>query len=496
MNQQSDAKLRVARWSPGKIARAVDGELRGDARAHIGQVSTDTRTMEAGSLFVALRGERFDAHAFLADAVDGGATGVMVGESPTDATVRSAIDGGDVWCLRVEDTEEALISLAKAVWREADEGGMHTVDVTGSNGKTTTKELLESLWGSQGPTYATPGNYNNRIGVSLTLCGLPADTDHAIIEMGANAPDEIDELIRMAPGRERIITSIAPAHLEGFGSLDGVRRAKSEISHESGRETSMIVPVSEREHLYLGNFRGEVVTFGKSGEGADIEYTRRVENTDPDVAQEVTLRGLGREWRVPLGLPGAHNASNLAAAVATGWSREVDFEASAARALVDVELPSGRWRRREVGGVAFVDDAYNANPASMESSLRAFLESEVPQDAEQRVVLVVGEIAEMGVDAQAWHHRVGARLAEVCTSSEVAVDGACMVGEYREALAAGFQSEGSGTASLLAVDDIGAAADWLVERRPTTVWMKASRAAELERLIPMVERLTATDEET
>ncbi len=499
---ESDETCRIAAWPPNKIAEAVDGRLRGSDRSSVRAVSTDTRTLEPGALFLALRGERFDAHEFVGDAVEKGAVGCILAREPADSEFRESVSDGDCWWIEVDDTERALVSLGEAIWREATDDGLHTIDVTGSNGKTTTKELLSALWGSRGDCYATPGNYNNRIGVSLTLCGLPERVDHAVIELGANAPGEIDELVRMAPGSERIITSIAPAHLEGFGSVDGVRRAKSEIAVDADEGDVMIVPESEVDKLYLEEFPGRIVTFGPaSSSSADVQYERESAERDSAV-QRVTLRGLDRVWRVPLGLPGAHNASNLAAAVTTGWVRGAVFGEDAAEALRSVELPSGRWRRQNVDGLRFVDDAYNANPGSIEASLQAFLETESEGErSSDSVILVVGDIAEMGEDADAWHRRVGGRIAEIAGqydgSTGARVDAIWAVGEHRRALLDGFEETAQyDSIATMEAEAVEEAAAWLTERRPATIWMKASRAAELERLVPAVrERLAGAPEE-
>lgn len=499
---ESDETCRIAAWPPNKIAEAVDGRLRGSGRSSARAVSTDTRTLEPGALFVALRGERFDAHDFVADAVAKGAVGCILEEEPADAVFRESVDTGDCWWIEVQNTERALVNLGEAIWREATDDGLHTINVTGSNGKTTTKELLSGLWGSRGDCYATPGNYNNRIGVSLTLCGLPERADHAVIELGANAPGEIDELVRMATGSERIITSIAPAHLEGFGSVDGVRRAKSEIAGDAGEDDVMIVPASEVEKLYLAEFPGRIVTFGPAdSSAADVQFER--ESSDvTGAAQRVTLRGLDRVWRVPLGLPGAHNASNLAAAVTTGWVRGAVFGEKAAEALRTVELPSGRWRRQNVDGLRFVDDAYNANPGSIEASLQAFLETEAEEvRSSDSVVLVIGDIAEMGEAADEWHRRVGRRIAEIAGrydgNTGTRVDAIWVVGEHRRALLDGVEEiDEYDSIATMEAETVEEAAAWLTERRPATIWMKASRAAELERLVPAVrERLAGESEE-
>ncbi|MFU8807359.1 MAG: UDP-N-acetylmuramoyl-tripeptide--D-alanyl-D-alanine ligase, partial [Bradymonadaceae bacterium] len=238
--------LRIQGWPLPRIAAAMGGTTSSSNGAGIPAVSTDTRSLGQGDLFVALEGESFDAHDFIDQAVLAGAGALVVHrdvEAPTAVPL-----------IRVDDTFAALSRLGQALWQEAREEGLHTVAVTGSNGKTTTKEILASLWGTLGSVHATVGNLNNHIGVPLTLCALPARCDHLIVEMGANGAGEIRGLIALAQARERIITSIGFAHIEGFGSVDGVRRAKAEIFENADASTVAIVPYSEKSRLIPEGF--------------------------------------------------------------------------------------------------------------------------------------------------------------------------------------------------------------------------------------------------
>ncbi len=204
-----------------EMAQLLTGELVGDDVEFSG-ASTDTRQLTGGELFIALRGERFDGHDFLQAAGEAGARAMLV-EHAGDATLPGVV---------VPDTRRAMGTLASS-WRQRFR--CPVIAVTGSNGKTTVKELLSAILGTAGEVLATRGNLNNDIGVPLTLFGLDEDDDYAVIEMGANHPGEIDYLTRLAQPDVALITQCAPAHLEGFGSVDGVARAKAEIYGGLGR---------------------------------------------------------------------------------------------------------------------------------------------------------------------------------------------------------------------------------------------------------------------
>ncbi|MFB6264711.1 MAG: UDP-N-acetylmuramoyl-tripeptide--D-alanyl-D-alanine ligase, partial [Bradymonadaceae bacterium] len=391
--------------------------------------------------------------------------------------------GADLPEIRVDDTVDALGDLGEALWREADREGLHTIDVTGSNGKTTTKEILRALWSGRGEVFATPGNYNNRIGLPLTLCSLPVDCDHLILELGSNAEGEIAELIRRAPGAERVITSIGADHLAGYGSVDGVRRAKAEIADCADESTAIVVPVDEREELPLDG-PGEVWTFGQGAEAS--VRVREVRTMSAGEPTRVSLEWKGGGRTFELGLPGRHNASNLAAAVATGRARGVTFPPDVDERLVDLDLPAGRWRRVAVGPYDLVDDAYNANPTSVRASVATFTDAR-PQgpvagaDAPCRIA-VLGEMAELGERADDLHERIAAEVA-----GRPAIDVFCAVGDRADRMADAAR-EAADDVEVVAVDDAGTAGEWLAERDERgMVWLKASRSARLERVIEVLE---------
>lgn len=459
--KRREEQRRIAKWSVERIARVVEGQVvRGGEGGGVRGVTTDTRAMEPGALFVALVGERYDAHQFVGQAFEGGAGAAMVHKAGAWSS-----EAGPV--IVVEDTLSALQALGHALWVEATEEGLRTVALTGSNGKTTVKEMIAALLSGLGATFATPGNLNNHIGVPLTLCAMPAGLDYLVVEMGANRCGDIAELIEMAPGQVRVITSIGAAHLEGFGGLEGVRRGKSEIFRGAKATDVAIVPEDERERLHLDGFEGEVYTVGE-GEGASV----RVVDYKGGAAHPIaTIDVAGpMEWSMPF--PGRHHASNLGCALGAleALGERVRRE-ELQGALDKLRLPGGRWRREEVGRITFIDDAYNANPTSMLASFEAFMQ----EPGSSKRVAVIGEMLELGGGAQNEHERVARVMGR-----EQGLEGLIFVGRYAGEMARAAEGRGQALGSS---DEV---AERLIEQLGSVgglVFLKASRGAKLEEVI-------------
>ena len=306
----------------------------------------DSRQVRPGMLFVALKGEKCDGHDFIPQALKKGAVGV--------------VDGLD-----------QLQEMALAYRREL---RAKVIGVTGSAGKTTTKELLKAFLSRVGKTHATEGNFNNHIGLPLTILNCPKDADFLVVEMGTNHPGEIDVLCRIAEPDAGLITNVGTAHLEFFKTQDGIAQEKGCLA-AAAREFFVVGDTNVRKDLICGLCRGEAV----------------VAKTDQSWLREALADVL----------PGEHNVSNaciaFAAAERLGVSR-----GQAIAALADFALPGARWRRVERDGVTFVDDTYNANPDSMVAALKTL--ASLP--CEGRRVAVLGDMFELGSDAQALHRRV------------------------------------------------------------------------------------------
>ncbi|MGF1526540.1 MAG: UDP-N-acetylmuramoyl-tripeptide--D-alanyl-D-alanine ligase [Candidatus Competibacterales bacterium] len=366
-----------------EAAQAMGGEVRGGDHS-FGQVTIDSRRVPPGALFVAIPGERFDGHQFAAAAAAAGACGAVVERW-------LAVDIPQV---KVGDARRALGSLAKA-WRKRHFRGT-LVALTGSNGKTTTKEMLAAILAAAGRVSATRGNLNNDIGVPLTLLSLTPDLQWAVVEMGANHAGEIAYAAALAEPQVALITNAGPAHLEGFGSLDGVARAKGEIYDALGPGGVAVINAddafAERWHRRAA---GKVlVDFG-------IQRPAQVTGRFLDETQgAIAIAFGGHTVTCRLPLAGHHNLANALAATAAALAAGATLD-HVVRGLEGLEPVAGRLRtRRGVAGSTLIDDTYNANPASLQAALLVLKGRPAPR------WLVLGDMAELGADARAHHHKV------------------------------------------------------------------------------------------
>ena len=368
-----------------QAAQAMHGQLFGVDHAFVG-VSTDTRTLPRGALFFALKGPNFDAHRYLVEAERAGAAAVVV---DAEATVSGA-------CIRVADTRKALGDLARH-WRGLFRCPL--VAITGSNGKTTVKEMTASIFAALGRTHATQGNFNNDIGVPLTLFGLDVDRDdYAVVEMGANHPGEIARLVSLAQPDAAVVTNAGPAHLEGFGDLDGVARAKGEMFSGMPRSAVAVINrddprcgvwerlAAERPRLSFGIERA-----------ADIRARRQPRGTGDQLCLDTPAGTV----ELTLAAPGKHNVYNAlaAAGLALAVGAPLDEIAQGLEAFRPVR---GRMQAHETAvGALLFDDTYNANPASLAAGL------DVLTSQPGRHWLVLGDMGELGADAAELHAECG-----------------------------------------------------------------------------------------
>ena len=373
-----------------QAAEILRGTLHGSDGGFCG-ISTDTRTLSAGQLFFALRGPNYDGEEFIGRAAAARAAGAVA----CDAV------NGQLPVIEVDNTRRALGALA-ADWRRRMPA--RVVGLTGSNGKTTLKELIASCLGMCEPTLATRGNLNNDIGVPLMLSEIETRHRFVVIEMGANHVGEIAYLTSLAAPHVVVITNAAPAHLEGFGSIEEVARAKGEILQGLTCPDWAILNADDRFFSYWKKAaHSQVASFGFA-EGADF---RALDVSSTASGSTFTLAGLqipgaAKELRVSLPLAGKHNVAHACAAAAVASVLGVDGQLIK-RGLEAATPVSGRLRPlRGIGGVSVYDDSYNANPASVMAAAQFIA------DCEGEGWLVLGDMRELGNDAQELHRAVGA----------------------------------------------------------------------------------------
>lgn len=454
-------------WTLDRTAAALADVLTMDAPPHgadaFGAITTDTRAITPGDLFVALVGERYDAHDFLADAVARGARALVV-----RAGTRAAELGVPVYT--VGDTRDALGCLARYRRRAWARAGRLVIGVTGSNGKTSTKELLRAAIGAARPVHATTGNLNNLVGVPLTLLALPDDAEVAVIEMGTNAPGEIAALRSIAEPDVIVMTSIGEEHLEGLGDLAGVLREESDAFDGAALA---IVPASQPEIAVAARGRARDVLTAGLADG-DLRADRWALASDGTGLLVVC----GVEVRAPL--RGAHNLRNTMLALAAARAVGVTL-ADAARGLADMPVPSMRTAWTTLGDATVINDAYNANPPSARAALDllATAGSSAPGVPARQRVAVLGTMRELGARTPALHDDVARH------ALALGIEVIAGVGEFADALA------------RVAPDD----ARVVTAPDPATLWprleprltsdavilLKASRGIRLEQLVPSLE---------
>ncbi len=382
----------MIKFSLSEVAPALAAVVTGDD-VNLTGCSIDTRDIKPGSIYVALCGERFDGHDFVMEAQNKGASALIV-EKPVMCDLPS---------LRVADTRKALGDLA-LFWRQRFD--LPVVAITGSNGKTTTKEMLRAIFAQQkgGTVLANQGNFNNDIGVPLTLFNLDAAHRYAVIEMGANHAGEIAYLTQMAQPSVTTITQCAPAHLEGFGSIKGVALAKGEIfSNLKSDGVAVINNDDDYANLWqqLAAPR-QISTFALDKTADVMAKNLRLSDSGCDFS----LQTKSGDIAIHLALPGRHNVMNALAASACALACSCTLEAIQ-QGLQNMQPVKGRLQRRAgINGISLIDDTYNANPASLNAAL-AVLNNNTPP-----YWLVLGDMNELGTDSAEFHREAGQRARE------------------------------------------------------------------------------------
>ena len=453
-----------------EIKQALHAAARTAVRpALVRRVCTDSREVQEGDLFVALRGDRFDGHQFVDAAAQHGAVAALVeGNLPETEAIRRA----GMCVLKVGDSLEALGRLARYYRREL-QRSVRVVAVTGSAGKTTTREMIYHVLSRYKKGHRSPRNYNNAVGVPLTLLGMEPDDEFAVVEIGTNAPGEVAALSRIAEPDVAVITHVGPGHLAGLGDIDGVSREKLSIVAGLKDSGVLVCGLDHKATLERARaLRRPMITFGVGLE-ADV-CAVRVERNGTGMRFETNDRTV-----VELPVGGEHNVKNALAALAV--CRRLGLTTKQfAEAMRDFKPVGGRMVVRQVNGITILDDTYNANPSSMEAGLAEL----VSRGVSGRRIFVCGDMNELGPAAQAYHRALGR---EVVAKG---VDLLLTVGSQAAWVAEAALEAGMGKASVQRCHNAKRMARLIkaMLHDEDTILVKGSRAVGLETVVEALAR--------
>ena len=464
-------------WTLDDIVSATGGEPVSDGTsASFEGVSIDSRNISPKDLFVAVRGARHDGHGFIPEVVASGVRGLVVDRRKAGSEEIVSFRKQGISCIAVADTVRALGDLAAFHRRRFH---IPVVAITGSNGKTSTKEMTASVLGRKYHTLKTIGNLNNEFGVPLTLLRLDASHEAAVVEMGMNHPGEIRRLSEICQPDYGVITNIAPAHLEGLGTLDDVMAAKGELMENIKKTGAIVLNGDDPCGLRLGASASQrVVYFGQSKD-ADI---RGIDIQTKGFGTQFTLvlpgQAIPAKIQIEIPAPGRFMVSNALAAAAAGFlaGASAGDIASGIKAFSPVH---GRMNIRKArAGFFIIDDSYNANPGSMEAAIKTL----VALKGAQKGVLAAGDMRELGEDSERLHEGIG------CIAAQAGVDMLFLTGEYAAAVKKGAGKQGMTDDRIVIGEKPDLAAKLLEVLEPGDwVLVKGSRSVGMETVVRLLE---------
>jgi UDP-N-acetylmuramoyl-tripeptide--D-alanyl-D-alanine ligase len=457
----------MSRLTAAEVEAGTRGTiLHGSRDSVFSRVSIDTRTLEANDIFFAIRGPNQDGHRFIPDAIGKGALGAVAehgyqypGEFPDGRVL-----------ITVPDTHAALKDLAISVRRQ---WSGTLVAITGSMGKTTTKEFAAHILRCKFRIYRTPGNYNNLFGLPLALLGLSSDQDLGIFEMGMSLPGEIAEMCRIATPKIGIVTNVAPVHLQFFNSVEDIARAKGELADALPADGTLVYNADDSLVCSIsGRFKGAKISFGFSP-SADV-YADRIEIAGPDETRfRLSCGGESQEAVIPL--PGDHYVANVLPAIALGSHLGIPLSQMIGTfsTLPQTSMRGQVLRFRE--GFTVIDDSYNSNP----QALMKMIELLGKMPLVKRRILIAGEMLELGNSTDALHHQCGAFAAAHRVDMVIGVQGTA-----REIVRAAIESGIPATRAHF-YPDVETAADSIEKKLQNgdLVLIKGSRGVHLDRIV-------------
>jgi len=442
-----------------QVADAVNGQFyNADAAAMaktIYGVTIDSRNNCKDQLFVALKGERFDAHDFIAQAEQQGASAAII-EKPVDTKLP---------CVLVNNSHQALSDLS-AWWRSQFDAPV--IGITGSVGKTSVKEMLRYIFKQTGRGLCTAGNLNNEIGVPLTLLRFRPEDNYAIIEMGMNHAGEIFRLTKITQPTIALVNNAAAAHLQDLGSVEAVAKAKGEIFSGLGQDGVAVINQDDAYASLWKKLAGDrkIITFGLDP-AADVSANY----SSAESGLVINLKTAQQDFDLSLKLQGKHSVMNVLAAVAVAQAAAIPAE-SISNGLADYRPLSGRMSLSTIAGLTLIDDSYNANPASMQAAISVLAEFD-------DTTLIVGDMAELGEFCESAHRQLGA------WAGTAGIQRLFAVGQYAELVV----SEFNGAAQCFA--EQGQLIEFLITNpiQSGAVLVKGSRSAEMENIVKLITRL-------
>lgn len=448
-----------------EIAEACGGTLLwGDENTTIEGVTTDSRKSGKNLLFIPLEGPTFDGHAFIRASLDMGSVAALT-HKDTEPFCDAAL-------IRVKDTRLALADIARYYLKKFD---IPVIAVTGSVGKTTTKDMTAAALGAKYSVLKTQGNFNNDIGLPLTVFEIESSHEFAVLEMGMNHFEEIRTLARIARPDSAIITNIGMAHIENLGSQEGILRAKLEITDGFGKNSTLFLNGDDDMLSKVQGTEYKTIRYGINNKDSEYRAENIVQN-----AQSIEFEAVYSKKRCPLriNLPGIHNVYNALAAFAAAKHYGVEDE-RIAKALADFKPSKMRMDIRSFGGVLLINDCYNASPDSVRAALRVLLGSEA-----QRRVAILGDILEMGAYGPKAHKELGQTAAQCADVLITAGKDAVYIREG--AIEAGMKEK-----NALHFDSVKEILDVLgsLIREGDAVLVKASRGMHFERIADGIEKI-------
>lgn len=456
----------------GTIAKWCEGELSsGAADRFVTRVCTDSRAIQPGDLFVALKGENFDGHEYAVKAIDMGAIAVVV-EQSFDLELKECAG-----VVRVQDTLKSLQTLARSYRESLD---IKIVGITGSNGKTSTKEYVRAVLSSRWKTSATQGNFNNHIGLPLTLLSFAEDDQWGVVEMGMNHPGEIKELVEIAQPDAGVVTNVGWAHIEFFEDCEGIAQEKGELIVGLKEDGLAILNGDDSRVFQMSEWTKARSV--KAGFNQNSDYVLKTCDQMMD-SQVGVLEVKGSDVEIKLDRPGPHLMQNASLAASLGFELGLSV-GEVTSALKKCVLPGGRLKMESLSQGWLIDDSYNANPDSVIAGLKTL--AGLPGDG--RSVVFLGTMAELGSRSEELHKEVGRML------SKLGVDELYATGDFSEAYISGAKESGMSGDSLIQANSHEDLVKIYKEKavQNDKILVKGSRSSQMEAVVALLKESQET----